>query len=218
MNFRVLAAALTLALASPTLAFADAKPTDAEAPFVDSATHDLNKMFPTPDAAIKAGYVRYTNEDKTGAISYANRQWTSTDADHPSQLWYDVAGHLLGADYSVLQADYPNPPERFGLAPDRWFRESAHVHYVIVGADGMPMYGGIGRKKLTRPGAVDAPTAHDLVDAGVVKSTSDVKIIFAYPAIWDVTVWVDKNPSGAFAEANPNVKPTTATGSMDMGH
>ena len=66
------------------------KPTAAEMPFVQAVAADLNARFPTPDAARKAGYLRYTDEDETGAISYANRHWTSSDAQHPSQLWYDV--------------------------------------------------------------------------------------------------------------------------------
>lgn len=53
--------------------------------------------FPHASDAEKAGYVRYTNEDNTGSISYANFSWTS-DPTHPSQLWYDKSGNLLGAD------------------------------------------------------------------------------------------------------------------------
>ena len=65
------------------------KPLASEVAFVQSVTKDLNARFPTPADAIKAGYFRYTNEDKTGAISYANLQWNSaTDPAHPepSQL------------------------------------------------------------------------------------------------------------------------------------
>ena len=32
----------------------------------------LPKRYPNPAAATKAGYVRFTNEDETGAISYVN--------------------------------------------------------------------------------------------------------------------------------------------------
>ena len=46
-----------------------------------------------------------------------------------------------------------------------------------------------------------------LVAAGIAKSESDVKFVFEFPAIWDLTVWVLPNPSGAFADKNPNVKP-----------
>ena len=37
---------------------------------------------------------------------------------------------------------------------------------------------------------------------------SDVTTIFEFPTIWDLIVWVKPNPSGAFAEKNPNVHPS----------
>jgi len=92
-------------------------PTAAEAPFVTAVAADLNARFPTPAAAERAGYLRYTDEDDTGAISYANRVWTSADAHHPSQLWYDAGGRLLGADFSVPYD--AAPPHLFGVEPDR---------------------------------------------------------------------------------------------------
>ena len=36
-----------------------------------------------------------------------------------------------------------------------------------------------------------------------------VKFVFLHPAMWDLVVWVLPNPDGAFADANPNVKPST---------
>lgn len=80
----------------------DTPPTASEAAFVRTMQADLNARFPTAADAVKAGYVRYTNPDDTGAISYANRQWESADVAHPSQLWFDKNGKLLGADYSKL--------------------------------------------------------------------------------------------------------------------
>ena len=44
----------------------------------------------------------------TGAISYINPAYYDTpDALHPQQLWYDVNGRLLGADFSQLVATHP---------------------------------------------------------------------------------------------------------------
>src|SRR5215469_12812659 len=63
-----------------------------EKAFVAAIQADLPKRFATVADAEKAGYVRYTGEDSSGAISYANRQWQSVDAKHPSQLWYDKLG------------------------------------------------------------------------------------------------------------------------------
>jgi len=95
-------------------------PMATESPFVNRVSADLQMRFPTPESARRAGYVRYTDEDNTGAISYANRQWTSIDDAHPSQLWYDVNGRLLGADFSILQADSAAAPQKFGVDPRRW--------------------------------------------------------------------------------------------------
>src|SRR5689334_4594760 len=94
-------------IAAATTALADQGPnytgrlSASEKQFVASIQADLMKRFPTAADAAKAGYVRYTNEDSSGAVSYANMQWQSADIRHPSQLWYDKNGQLLGADFSV---------------------------------------------------------------------------------------------------------------------
>ena len=191
-------------------------PNPGEAAFVARIQADLNKRFPTTADAERAGYLRYTNEDDTGAISYANRVWTSSDAAHPSQLWYDVNGRLLGADYSVLQADSPQAPHLWGIEPSRWEKFGAHIHYGLVEPNGTTKYGGMGGKKYTAAGGDPAhPDAAGLVKAGVAKDAAQVKFTFAFPAIWDLTVWVLPNPAGAFAEKNPNVKPTKNAKDMD---
>lgn len=118
-NFLTLAGCIALMSTSANAqAKLDGKPTATEAPFVDRISADLRSRFPTPESAIKAGYVRFTDEDDTGAISYANRQWNS-DEKHPSQLWYDVKGRLLGADFSVLKADSPEKPQLFNVDSSR---------------------------------------------------------------------------------------------------
>ncbi len=102
---------LVAVFAAPSLAFADQEPaysgplSPVEAAFVGSIQTDLMKRFPTAQDAEKAGYGRYTNADNTGAISYANFQWQSPDARHPSQLWYDKTGSLLGADFSTYKTN-----------------------------------------------------------------------------------------------------------------
>jgi hypothetical protein len=193
------------------------QPTAAELPFVQAVTADLNARFPNPDAARKAGYLRYTDEDETGAISYANRQWTSGDAQHPSQLWYDIKGRLLGADFSVLQADSLMPPHLFGVDPRRWQKFGAHVHYGLRGPNGTTVYGATGAKAMAKvSGSVAHPDASALVAAGIAKSVKEVRFVFPFPAIWDLTIWVLPNRDGAFAEANPEVKPAGKTGGMSM--
>lgn len=194
------------------------KPTAAEQPFVAAVSADLGARFATPDAARRAGYVRFTDEDNTGAISYANRQWTSSDPQHPSQLWYDRNGRLLGADFSVLQADSAQAPHKWGVEPSRWIKFGQHIHYGLVGANGTTTYGGIGPKTLASkaPGAsMSHPAASMLVAAGYAKNISQVRFIFEFPAIWDLEVWVLHNPNGAFAEYNPDVKPGKGSGTME---
>jgi hypothetical protein len=219
MRKRTLAVALLAGLlaALPALrAQADpsAKPSAAEAPFVNKATADLEARYPTAADAEKAGYFRYTDEDGTGSISYTNLKWTSADADHPSQLWYDAKGRLLGADYSVPYT--PEPPKLFGMDPSRWQKFGAHVHYGLAGSGDTVVYGAAGAKTMAKGGGtVDHPTAAALVAAGIAKKPEDVKFVFEFPAIWDLEFWVLPNPAGAFAEKNPNVKPVNPK-PMDM--
>lgn len=191
-------------------------PTAAERSFVDRATAYLNATYPTPAKAIAAGYLRFTNEDDTGAISYANRHWVSTSYKTPSQLWYDVHGRLLGADYSVLDNGDP-APHRWGLAPARWQTFDFHVHYGLVGPNGTTVFGATSPKRFRKIGADPVhPTAADLVRMGIAKSTSEVRFVFPFLGIWDTEIWVDGNPSGAFAESDPRIKPSKPPKSSSM--
>ncbi len=218
---RPLASLSLLILAVAPVAAADklsGKPTATEQPFVIAVSADLNARFATPDAARRAGYVRFTDEDSTGAISYANRQWTSADPQHPSQLWYDVNGRLLGADFSEPLANSAQPPHKWGVDPSRWIKFGHHIHYGLVGPNGTTIYGGVGPKTLAAkvPGASPAhPTASMLVAAGYAKNVGQVRFVFEFPAIWDLEVWVLHNPSGAFAEYNPDVKAAKGAGTME---
>src|ERR1700724_2353610 len=89
---------LVLAFAIPAGLKADESPSyhgplsASERAFVSAIQSDFDKRFPRAAVAENAGYVRYTNADNTGAISYANMHWTSNDIAHPSQLWYDKTG------------------------------------------------------------------------------------------------------------------------------
>jgi hypothetical protein len=211
---------LLLAPAGPAGAQSTAPPTlsASEAKAVAEISTALNRRYPTPAAAEKAGYVRYTNEDETGAISYADREWSSTTQERPSQLWYDVNGRLLGADYSVLAADHPAPPPLFGITPSRFFEKNAHIHYVVRNPDGSLTYSrAVGAKKYAAAGLdPQHPTAAGLVKVGAVDSPERVATVFLFPHIWDVTIWVLPNPDGAFADKNPNVKPSQTPKPTDM--
>ncbi len=217
LNAVVVALAFTSIAAIAAESTPPPKPQGAEVAFVSGIQKDLNARFPTPADAEKAGYFRFTNEDKTGSISYANLQWQSSDQQHPSQLWYSVNGKLLGADYSVLKSNSPSQPSLWGVDPKRWETFRAHVHYVLAGANGKETYGATSVAKFTTAGGnVENPTADTLVKMGIAKSASDVKRVFLFPAIWDLQVWATPNPNGAFAEMNPLVKPSANAEKDDM--
>lgn len=208
--------AFVLALALPTWARADQSATyhggttDAENATVSQLSSYLMSRYPTAAAAERAGYFRYTSEDETGAISYANTQWYSQDLQHPSQLWYDKDGKLLGADYSVPLSVSPTRPQLWGVNPGRWVEFDGHVHFVAKNpATGAMVYDGWAwDKAFTEAGGdPNAPTAVTLVAMKKVTSTSEVVKVFHFPAVWDLIVWVKPNPNGAFAWKNPNVTP-----------
>lgn len=195
----------SVAFAAPKLS---PKPQGAEIAFVTHIQQTLGPQYPTPGAAAKAGYFRYTNEDDTGSISYANLQWTSADWNHPSQLWYDVHGNLLGADFSVPHTK--KPPSLWGINPARWTYFEEHIHY-ILNSNGKTIYGYEPVKKFTAAGgSLSNPQPATLVKMHVAKSASQVQKIFVFPAIWDLVVWIKPNPKGAFSWKNPLVHPSTA--------
>jgi hypothetical protein len=190
------------------------KPQGAEVAFVSGIQNDLNARFATTSQAQAAGYFRYTNEDKTGSISYANLQWTSSDPQHPSQLWYSADGKLLGADFSQPYVA-GTKPNLWGVNSDRWGRFGKHIHWVI-NADGKETYGATSAAKWTAAGGdADNPQAATVVALGKAKNAAQVTHVFVFPAIWDLEVWVLPNPNGAFAEMNPNVHPSANAQNMD---
>jgi hypothetical protein len=225
MQRGLLALAAIFALVAATPKLSDKPVGAAETAFVQSVQKDLNARFATPADAEKAGFFRYNNEDKTGAISYVNlQQWNSVDPQHPSQLWYDVKGKLLGVDYSI---PVPNsgtcagktPPSQWGVNPKRWFCvRGPHVHYILKNADGTYTYGkAVRAKKFTAAGGdLENPQAATLVKMGVVKSAGQVAKIFTFPGQWNLELWVTPNPNGAFADTNPLVHPSTKNASGEM--
>lgn len=179
-----------------------------ERSFVRSIQRDLFTRFPRAADAEKAGYVRYTDVDSTGAISYADMQWTSSDSRHPSQLWYDKRGNLLGADFSIPSTTKKRP-RAFGVNPGRWYEFDEHVHYVLKDpATGKITWG----RWVMAPQFVKAggdpkhPQIATLLKLGKAKTADQVITIFNFPSVWDLIVWVKPNPSGAFAQKNPLVK------------
>jgi hypothetical protein len=218
--FAAPAARAQMAMPSPTVAPAPTpapSPNAAEAVFLKRIMTNLPKLYPNPQAATNAGWIRYSREDRTGAISYVNtKYWDTTDPDHPAQLWYDVNGRLLGADFSIPQAESSTgPPSRFGIDPSRWFKLSAHIHYVQRNPNGTISYGkamSAQRYAEANGGDYSHPTAEGLVAAKTVTDAASVPFVFLYPSIYDVTVWVVPNPLGQFADKNPAVTPSPRAG------
>ena len=185
------------------------KPTAAETPFVSRATAELQKMYGTTAAAAAAGYFQYTDEDSTGAISWINTKYWTSDETHPSQLWYDVKGRLIGVDYAVPKGTTKVGPSKWGILPARWFEFEAHVHYAVKNAMGAITYNYLLTGQVTKVGGSPMhPTAADVVKIGKAKSTSDVLFTFAFPDVWDLEFWVVPNPKGVFATKNPAVIPS----------
>jgi hypothetical protein len=206
--------------AAPMMPMATAAPaqipmTAAEQTFYQLASSTLAKLYPTPAAAEKGGWIRFNNEDRSGAISYVNPAYfDSPDAQHPQQLWYDVNGRLLGADFSQLVATHPNGPTLFGILPARFSKTPLHIHYVAKRADGTLDYGLFVRASDFTAAGLDPTkaTAADLVKLGKVKSAADVAFVFSDLNNYDATIWLIPNPAGQFADTNPNVKPSPNQG------
>lgn len=216
MIHRSILALTALALCSLPPAFAGAaqklpdKPVGAEVRFVATVQKTLRALYPTPASAERAGYFRYTNEDDTGAISYVDPAHWASDLRHPSQLWYDVHGRLLGADYSEPMAGHPHPPHLWGVTPGRWRKFDAHIHWVLSLPNGGAKYelATSVKKYEAAGGDVRHPTAEPIVKMGRAKSAAQVAHVFAFPNLWDLELWVLPNPKGAFANANPLVHPS----------
>ena len=148
-NFvRIVFVAVFLALSATAIVKAAPSPTPSPVPtaappetasetqFVSPATSDLQSRFATTTAAAAAGYFQYTDEDQTGAISWVNTSNWASDPQHPSQLWYDVQGHLIGADFSVLQSTSKDRPT-FG-------RIAFALHRLLAGTRALRRQDGVG--------------------------------------------------------------------------
>jgi hypothetical protein len=206
MKAAPIAALLAAFCAFAAAARADEGPTytgalsPSEAQFLASVRRDLAARFPHASDAEKAGYVRYTGVDDTGAISYADQQWTS-DPTHPSQLWYDKDGNLMGADFSVPRPNQEPRPQLWGINPGRWYEFNGHVHYVIKQpGSGKMVYDQYiwNSDFVAAGGSLTKPSAATVVKLGKVPSADYVATIFEFPTIWDLIVWVKPHPAGPF--------------------
>jgi hypothetical protein len=187
------------------IAGADERPTcrgplnPSESSFVASVARDLQMRFAHVTDAEKAGYIRYTNPDDTGAISYADQKWNA-DPTHPSQLWYDKSGDLMGADFSVPRPNGEPRPNLWGIQPCRWFEFNGHVHYVVKNPQtGKMRYDlWIWDNDFTAAGGDLAhPSPQTLVKAGRILDANVVTAIFDMPTQWDLIVWTKPHSPNA---------------------
>lgn len=174
-------------------------PSPSEVKFLTSVKADLLARFPHVTDAEKAGYIRYTSPDDTGAISYANLKWNA-DPTHPSQLWYNASGDLMGADFSVPRPNNEARPNLWGVDPGRWYEFNGHVHYVVKEPSGKMLYDQWmwDRDFVASGGNLSAPSANTIVSAGKVPSADMISTIFEFPTQWDLIVWVVPHPAGPF--------------------
>jgi hypothetical protein len=198
--------AVLCAFGYATAARADEQPTytgplsPSETQFLESVRRDLIARFPRVTDAEKAGYVRYTAPDDTGAISYANQQWVS-DPTHPSQLWYDNDGNLMGADFSVPRPNGEARPQVWGINPGRWYEFNGHVHYVIKepGSSKTVYDQWIWNNDFVAAGgSLAKPSAATVAKIGRVPSADYISTIFEFPTQWDLIVWVKPHAVGPF--------------------
>lgn len=189
---------------------ASSRPTVAEMKFVRRVSRDLQRRFHHTASAAAAGYFRFTDEDKTGAISWVNPRYWRSDPRHPSQLWYDDKGNLIGVDYSVPKAVSSRPPQLWGISPTRWVAFLAHVHYAVKNGSSTT-YGIFAPRSRARIGGpIGHYTRADIVKRGLATRPSAVRFVFTFPDIWDLDFWVIPNPKGPFAEYNYAFKPSRA--------
>lgn len=221
----LIAAVGAAAALRPRRTFAQATPSPYEGPltpseqsFYERASAALQKLYPNPAAAERVGYFRYTNEDRTGAISYENIAYFNTpDLAHPQQLWYDVNGRLLGGDWSQTVASAPNGPNLFGIGRGRFHHVALHIHFGLYNPNGTIRNGLFvaAADYRTQVGDPLLATPEGLVKMG--KATAPEQVAFVFPLLenWDAQMWVIANPAGQFASANPNVKPSPRQGGGD---
>ena len=111
------------------------------------------------------------------------------------------------------------PPHLWGVNPKRWLNfKKPHYHWIVKDpGTGALSYGGTsGKKWIAAGGDPVKPAAETVVKLGKAKAAADVVSVFVFPALWDLQVWVKPNPNGAFAEMNPNVKPSKDAAKDDM--
>lgn len=203
----VLFVILSFALVGAANATATSSPlTGDEKAFVATASSQLQGRYPNTATAKSGGYsLLYDTIDSDNTYNWTNFDFTHVAPGRPNFLWYDRQGHLAGADWELPKSEYPAVPHlaAYPVQSTRWvlIREHVHFAYTLTGKS----YYGVAK---AAPGLRQDHITADQLRASGAKLPIGATLLWAmyHPAVWDLAMWLVPNPSGAFAEKNPNVK------------
>ncbi|MGI8737783.1 MAG: hypothetical protein ACR2KS_11000 [Candidatus Eremiobacter antarcticus] len=182
------------------------QPDAAEAAFVRDVSERLGQKYPDTRSALAAGYYQTTKLEPDGTTIWFNNRWSGVSKYSPNFLWYDKHGRLAGLDYQYEVSAWPNPPAKnvYPVRRSRWTTIDPHIHFAYKTPSGI----------IKRRGARMLPnlqgrtvTAQQLRAAKLLPPNATLLWTYVHPKAWDLGFWVVPNPSGAFAELNPNVRP-----------
>ena len=206
MRYAALIAALTIALTQAAFAANNAPLTDSEKAFVTRTSATLSDKYPTTETAKSAGFgMLFDTIGDDNTYDWTNFSFAGVTPDHPNFLWYDRHGRLVGVDWEFPTAEHAPAPRlaAFPVRTARWVEIPEHVHYAYT-LNGKMHYGVAKATPALRKGTIDA----QMLRANGAKLPKDAKLNWAmyHPAVWDLAMWTVPNPSGPFADKNPNVK------------
>ena len=206
MRYAVLAVVLSFALTGAVRAATSPPLTDSEKAFVTKTSASLNATYPTTTSAKSAGFsMLFDTMGDDNTYDWTNMSFAGVTPDHPNFLWYDRHGHLAGVDWEFPTSGKAPVPQlaAFPVTAARWVKIPEHVHYAYT-LNGKMKYGVTKATPALRTGTITG----DELRANGAKLPADAKLVWAmyHPAVWDLAMWTVPNPSGAFADKNPNVK------------
>lgn len=206
VRYAISAVALFLALSGPGFAATSVPLTGSEKAFVVKTSATLNAKYPTTATAKAAGFGMLFDEiGADNTYDWTNYGFSNVTPDHPNFLWYDRHGHLAGVDWEFPASGYASAPNipAFPVRASFWVKIPEHVHYSYT-VNGKTRYGVAKAKPALRTMKITA----DMLRANGARLPKDATLVWAmyHPAVWDLAMWTVPNPSGPFADKNPNVK------------
>ncbi len=179
-------------------------PAPGEAAFIAGVTKTLQAKYPTTAAATAGGYSQMTRMEDDGTVIWFNGKWDNdVSKDAPNFLWYDKNGKLVGLDYQYTVSANPKAPSMYPVKASRWTTIPAHMHFAYKMSNGTVKR----RGAMALKGVTSDPTAAQLKAAKLLPANASLMWAHYHPKSWDLGFWLVPNPSGAFADLNPLVKP-----------